>query len=199
MSFEILTALLLFAFVSSITPGPNNMMLMASGANWGLMRSLPHMLGVGIGFFLMVVVVGIGVMQLFELYPLSYKILQVVSVIYLLYLAYKISNAKSPEVKDKGKPITFMQAVLFQWVNPKAWTMAVTSISLYAPDRDFTSIAFVALVFGLVNFPSISAWAILGHHIQKWLCTPVRLKVFNWSMAGLLVASLLPSLKAVLV
>lgn len=201
MPFEVLTALLLFALASSLTPGPNNMMLLASGANWGLVRTIPHMLGVGFGFCLMVLLVGVGIVQLFEQYPLSYQVLQYVSVVYLLYLAWKIANAGSPNVgsKRRKKPMTFFQAVLIQWINPKAWTMAVTSISLYAPDREFGSIAFVALVFGLVNLPSVSVWAVLGDQMQRFLGTPVRLKVFNWSMAGLLVASLVPSIQSILV
>ena len=138
MSYDLLLALTLFAFVSSITPGPNNLMLMASGANFGFRRTLPHLLGVGIGFTLMIVLVGVGLVQVFDLYPISHQILKVVSVIYLLWLAWKIANAAPPEgdVQSAGTPITFIQAALFQWVNPKAWTMALTAISAYTPDSN---------------------------------------------------------------
>ena len=116
MSYDLLLALTLFAFVSSITPGPNNLMLMASGANFGFRRTLPHMLGVVIGFTLMIVLFGVGLVQVFDLYPISHQILKVVSVIYLLWLAWKIANAAPPEgdVQSEGTPITFFQAALFQ-------------------------------------------------------------------------------------
>ena len=132
MSTELFAALFAFAFVSSVTPGPNNLMLMASGANFGFKRTIPHMLGVGIGFTLMVVLVGAGLMQLFDLYPVSYDVLRVVCVIYLSYLAYRIATAAAPEhqADSTAKPFSFLQAALFQWVNPKAWTMALTAIAV---------------------------------------------------------------------
>ncbi|WP_298441010.1 LysE family translocator [uncultured Ferrimonas sp.] len=196
MSIELLTALSLFALVSSITPGPNNMMLLASGANYGLLRTLPHMLGVTLGFSLMVALVGLGIIQLFDLFPWSYTLLQTVAVLYLLYLAYCIGSATgAPEASRGGsKPMTFIQAVLFQWVNPKAWTMALTAISVYAPERSVGAVLLVALVFGLVNLPSVSLWAVLGQQLQRWLGSPKRLRLFNVSMALLLVLSLWPML-----
>lgn len=194
MNIEILTALTLFAFVSSVTPGPNNMMLMASGANFGLWRTLPHMLGVGLGFTLMVVLVGVGIIQIFDSIPASYTVLKWVSIAYLLYLAAKIATTAAPtaEGEGSGKPMTFLQAVLFQWVNPKAWTMALTSISIYAPTRDFSSVLLVAIIFGIVNLPSVSLWAMLGQQMQRILTSPMRLRFFNVLMASLLVGSLYP-------
>ena len=194
MTFEILTALMLFALVSSITPGPNNLMLMASGANFGIKRSLPHMFGVSLGFTLMVVLVGLGIMQLFDAFPISYQILKVLSVAYLLYLAYKIAtSAKATKgVKGDAKPMTFIQAVMFQWVNPKAWTMALTAISVYAPIKSVIAVVMVACVFAAVNFPCISGWTILGQKIQVFLTQEKRRKIFNFTMAGLLVLSLYP-------
>ena len=194
MSYNLLLALTLFAFVSSITPGPNNLMLMASGANFGFRRTLPHMLGVVIGFTLMIVLVGVGLVQVFDLYPISHQILKVVSVIYLLWLAWKIANAAPPEgdVQSEGTPITFIQAALFQWVNPKAWTMALTAISAYTPDRTLYHVSLVALVFGIVNLPSVSVWTVLGEQMARFLTSAARLRAFNWAMAGLLVLSLYP-------
>ena len=194
MSFEHLLALLGFAFVSSITPGPNNLMLMASGANFGFRRTLPHLLGVGIGFTLMIVLVGVGLVQVFDLYPISHQILKLVSVIYLLWLAWKIANAATPEgdVQSEGTPITFIQAALFQWVNPKAWTMALTAISAYTPDQTLYYVSLVALVFGIVNLPSVSLWTVLGEQMARFLTSAARLRAFNWAMAGLLVLSLYP-------
>ena len=194
MSYDLLLALTLFAFVSSITPGPNNLMLMASGANFGFRRTLPHLLGVGIGFTLMIVLVGVGLVQVFVLYPISHQILKVVSVIYLLWLAWKIANAATPEgdVQSEGTPITFIQAALFQWVNPKAWTMALTAISAYTPDQTLYYVSLAALVFGIVNLPSVSLWTVLGEQMARFLTSAARLRAFNWAMAGLLVLSLYP-------
>ncbi len=194
MTYEILTALLLFAFVSSITPGPNNLMLMASGANFGFARTIPHMLGVGIGFVVMVALVGIGLMQVFDRYPIAHTVLAVLSVTYLLWLAWKVANAGAPEEGrgTSGTPMTFMQAAMFQWVNPKAWTMALTAITLYAPDRSLTAVLLVSVAFGAVNLPCVSSWTVLGQQMRRWLTSPARLTAFNWTMAGLLVLSLYP-------
>ncbi|MBB5706164.1 LysE family translocator [Sphingopyxis panaciterrulae] len=187
-----LAALSAFAFATSITPGPNNMMLMASGANFGLRRTVPHALGVGIGFTLMIVLVGVGLMELFDLFPALNLILKVVSVVYLLWLAWKIANAAAPETGGgaRGKPMSFVQAMLFQWVNPKAWSMALTAMALYAPDRNLAAVALVAAVFGVINLPSTGLWAVMGQALRGWLSSAARLRAFNWTMAALLVGSL---------
>jgi len=196
MNAEMLTALAIFAFVSSITPGPNNLMLMNSGANYGFKRTLPHALGVGIGFTVMVALVGLGIMQLFDIFPISYQILKVLSIVYLLYLAGKIamSNSSIETDNSNAKPFTFVQAAMFQWVNPKAWTMALTAISVYAPTKSLGAVLFVSLAFGLVNFPCISGWVVLGQKMQVFLTNKKRLRIFNGSMAALLVLSLYPVL-----
>ena len=187
-----LAALAAFALVSSITPGPNNMMLMASGANFGLRRTVPHALGVGIGFTLMIVLVGVGLMELFDLFPVLNTVLKLVSVVYMLWLAGKIANAAAPSDggSPQGKPMSFVQAVLFQWVNPKAWSMALTAIALYAPDRNIAAVLLVAAIFGIINLPSTSLWAVMGVSLRGWLSSPARLRAFNWTMAALLVGSL---------
>lgn len=190
----LLATLGVFALVSSLTPGPNNLMLMASGANFGFRRTLPHMLGVSVGFTLMVFLVGIGVMKVFDIFPQSYDILKWVSVAYLLYLSLKIATAshtnKAGDVESK--PFTFYQAVAFQWVNPKAWTMALSAISVYAPNKDITTVLTVAAIFGAINLPSITVWTTLGTRIRLLLTHPYRLKAFNYAMATLLVLSLYP-------
>ncbi len=195
MTYELLLALIAFAFVSSITPGPNNLMLMASGANFGFRRTVPHMLGVGLGFTFMVLLVGTGLVQAFDRYPVSYTILKIASVIYLLYLAWKIANAAPTQDQAvKGTPMTFLQAASFQWVNPKAWAMALTATAAYTPDQTLGAIMVVALVFGAVNLPSVSVWTVLGQQMARVLTNPRRLLAFNWTMAVLLVASLYPVL-----
>lgn len=209
MTPDTLTSLILFSLVSSITPGPNNLMLMASGANYGFRRTIPHMLGVGIGFVGMTCIVGAGLAQVFDRYPVSYTVLKVVSVGYLVFLAGKIATAAparpgrlaaSPDTGDSatapvGRPITFFQAVLFQWVNPKAWAMALTAMSVYLPERSLGGVLLVASIFGAINLPTVSLWTVLGQRIRHWLTDSLRLRVFNWTMAGLLVLSLWPVIR----
>lgn len=195
MTHDLFLALAAFAFVSSITPGPNNLMLLASGANFGFRRTLPHMLGIGVGFGVMIVLVGLGLVRIFDAFPVAHLVLTVVGTAYLLWLAWKIANAQPPDSARVGaKPFSFVQAALFQWVNPKAWQMALTAITLYAPDRSTVAILWVALVFALINLPSVSTWTVLGQQMRRVLSNPVRLRAFNWSMAALLVASLIPAI-----
>lgn len=195
MTHDILLALAAFAFVSSITPGPNNLMLMASGANFGFRRSIPHMLGIGVGFVVMLLLVGAGLIQVFDAYPVTHTILKTFSVAYLIYLAWRIANAAPADANaDKGRPMTFLQAAAFQWVNPKGWTMALTAITAYTPDRSMEAIVIVGLVFGLINLPAVSSWTVLGQQMARVLQSPARLRTFNWLMAGLLIASLYPVL-----
>lgn len=195
MSFAILTALLGFAFVATVTPGPNNLMLMASGANFGFRRTLPHMLGIVGGVSVMALLVGAGLMALFDAVPALNLVLKVVSVGYLLWLAFKIATAAPVEERDAaGRPMTFLQAATFQWVNPKAWAMCLSAITLYAPDRSLLSVAIVAGAFALVCFPAILVWAWLGTVVRQWLSNTTQLRVFNITMAALLVASLYPVL-----
>ena len=193
MTQDIFAALVTFAFVTSITPGPNNLMLMASGANFGLRRTVPHMVGVSAGFVLMTVLVGAGLVQVFDRFPVSYTVLKVASVAYLLYLAWKIARAQAPGTADAtGRPLTLVQAMLFQWVNPKAWAMALTAISAYAPGQTLAAVALTAVIFGLVNLPSVGVWAMLGQQMRRVLTSPARLRAFNITMAVLLVGSLYP-------
>lgn len=193
MDLALLPALLGFAFVASITPGPNNLMLLASGANFGFRRTLPHLLGVAGGHSFMIVVVGLGLMRLFAAYPFLHDVLTAASVAYLLWLAWRIATAVPKDGAARGRPFTFLQAAAFQWVNPKAWYMAVGAITLYAGEATWGVLA-VALAFAATNLPSISAWAALGTQMRRWLDRPARLRAFNWTMAALLVLSLAPVL-----
>ena len=195
MTYDLLIALAVFAFVSSITPGPNNLMLMASGANFGFQRTIPHMLGVAIGFVVMVLLVGAGLVQVFDAYPISHTILKAVSVAYLLFLAWKIATAAPASGGAvAGTPMTFLQAAGFQWVNPKAWTMALTALSVYAPSQSLAAVVVVAGIFGAINLPCIGFWTMLGQQLQRILTSNRRLVAFNLGMALLLVLSLYPVL-----
>jgi threonine/homoserine/homoserine lactone efflux protein len=199
MSLEIFLALLVFAFVSSVTPGPNNLMLLASGVNFGFRRTIPHMLGIGIGFFILLLAVGFGLGALIETMPSFYTSLKFAGGAYMLYLAWKIATSRSiGETKgsDRGEPMTFFQAAAFQWVNPKAWVMAITGIATYANhDNYYVAVLLVSVAFAIVNLPSVSVWAGFGTLLRNWLSDPVRLKWFNLTMAFLLILSLWPMLK----
>lgn len=196
MTYDALIALVAFAFVTSVTPGPNNMMLLASGVNFGFRRTVPHMLGISLGHALMVFLVGIGLAGVFEAVPVLHRVLKVVSVAYMLWLAWKIAHSAAPEgATNKGRPFSFWQAAAFQWVNPKAWAMALGAVTVYAPDRNLATMGLVALVFCAVNLPSVSVWTLAGQGLRRWLTVPSRLRVFNWTMAGLLVLSLWPVIR----
>ncbi|MEO1952737.1 LysE family transporter [Thioclava sp.] len=131
----------------------------------------------------------------FDILPALNLVLKVVSVGYLLWLAFKIATAAPVEERDAdSSPMTFLQAATFQWVNPKAWAMCLSAITLYAPDRSLLSVAIVAGAFALVSFPAISVWAWLGTVVRQWLSNATRLRVFNITMSALLVASLYPVL-----
>lgn len=193
MPQQVLFALMGFAFVTSITPGPNNLMLMASGANFGLRRSLPHMLGVALGFGGMILLLGLGVERVIQSAPRLALAMKVVSLGYMLWLAWKIAHASAPEGgAARGRPMGFLAACAFQWVNPKAWMMALGALSAYAEGAG--GVLAVAVVFTLVNLPSVAVWAAMGQGLRGALQNPRRLRFFNGAMALLLVASMLPVL-----
>ena len=201
MTLELLLGLFGFAFVTSVTPGPNNLMLLASGVNFGLRRTVPHMLGISLGHAFMVLAVGLGLMGLMEAWPASRTLLKVAAVLYMLWLAWKIATAapppndRAPDAADeteRGRPFTFLQAAAFQWVNPKAWVMALGALAAYAPERTLAAVALVAILFAAVNLPSVGLWAWAGEKLRIWLTEPSRLRLFNVTMALLLVASLVP-------
>ncbi|QAY87300.1 LysE family translocator [Pseudomonas arsenicoxydans] len=197
LSFDLLLGFALFALVTSITPGPNNTMLLASGVNFGFNRTIPHMLGITCGFFVLVVAVGFGLGAVFQTYPMLYTVLRYVGAAYLLYLAWKIAHSGPVSESEKGesKPISYLGAAAFQWVNPKAWIMAIGAISTYTPMQGyFTNVIVIAAVFALINLPSVSVWAGCGTLLRNVLKDRRWLRLFNWGMALLLVASLYPLL-----
>lgn len=189
---EILVPFLLFAVSATFTPGPNNMMLMASGANFGVRATLPHMLGVSLGFPLMVFAVGLGLGAVFERYPLLHEILRWGGAAYILWLAWRIATAAGTARADaRGRPLRFLEAAGFQWVNPKAWVMAISAFSVYAaPDLapPYQAALFGAL-FCVVALPSTGAWTLFGTAIRRLLQSRRSLRLFNGVMGFLLVAS----------
>ena len=195
MTPAVLFALAVFAFVGIATPGPNNLMLLASGANFGLRRTLPHMAGITLGLASMLLIVGLGLGTLFRTAPVAFTVLKAASVVYFFWLAWKIAHAAAPgSVATDAQPLSVRQAALFQWVNPKAWAMALGVITAYAPDRTLRTILVVMLVFLVLGPPLNVIWTLLGHGLRQILTNPARLTAFNWTMAALLVASLVPVL-----
>jgi threonine/homoserine/homoserine lactone efflux protein len=198
MSYETFLALLVYAFVTSVTPGPNNFMLLASGVNFGFVRTIPHMCGIGFGFFTLLLGVGFGLGALLTAFPQLHLALKILGGAYLLYLAWKIATSrKMGDGGDaKARPMSFVEASLFQWVNPKAWVMAITAMALYQdPQSPYRSVLLIGVVFGLTNFPTVSTWAAFGVALRGFLSDPVRLKWFNIAMGVLLAATLWPMLK----
>ena len=196
MTYDLLLALLGFAFVTSVTPGPNNLMLMASGANFGFRRTLPHMLGISLGFAVLAGAVGLGLAGLLHGFPPAMLALKGLAVGYMLWLAWKIAHAAAPgEGRAAARPMSVLQAALFQWVNPKAWAMALGAIAVYAPGGRISEIALVAVVFSVVNLPTVGLWAWAGEALRHWLSDARRLRLFNLTMAAALVASLWPVVK----
>ncbi|MEM8750487.1 MAG: LysE family translocator [Pseudomonadota bacterium] len=196
MSLTTFSALLVFSFVSSITPGPNNIMLFTSGVNFGLRRTLPHMLGISVGFGVLLAAVGLGLGVILEQLPIVFTAIKVLGALYMLYLAWRIFNSGPVEVSDgTARPMTFMQAALFQWVNPKAWVMAAVAMSVYTTEGNYTvNVLIIIFSFCIVNFPSVSAWAGFGTAMRRFLQDPKKLRIFNALMALALVLSLWPML-----
>jgi threonine/homoserine/homoserine lactone efflux protein len=198
MSVDAFLALLVYAFVTSITPGPNNLMLLASGVNFGFVRTIPHALGIGVGFLILLLAVGFGLGTLLTAFPSLHLALKVIGGAYLLYLAWRIAMSRSMGSggDGSGHPMTFLEAAAFQWVNPKAWVMAVSAMAIYtSPQAPFLSVLIVAAAFAAVNLPSVSTWAGFGTALRGFLADPARLKWFNIAMGLLLAASLWPMLK----
>lgn len=187
-------AILTFTFVAGITPGPNNIMLVASGANHGIKKSLPHYLGVSFGFPVMVAFMGFGLGALFEKYPQIHDIIKTLGIAYLLFLAWKIATAtNAKKLKKSDKPITFFQAALFQWVNPKAWVVGAGALATYTiPEKVTESIIIIIIAYILMGLLTMGIWLAFGVGLQNWLNNEKKIKRFNISMATLLVISIIP-------
>jgi threonine/homoserine/homoserine lactone efflux protein len=194
---ETFWALAAFAFVASITPGPNNLMLMTSGVKYGFGRTLPHLAGVVLGFALMIAVVGLGLDVLFERFPQIVPIMRIAGSLYMVWLALKIALAKPiSKAEPGGRPIGFFAAAGFQWVNPKAWAMALGALAAYAGvvDSYAGGVLLIAALCGLIAIPCCVAWTLFGASLSRLLMDPRVSRPFNWTMALLLVASIAPTL-----
>lgn len=193
MPIDALLALCLFAFVTSITPGPSNLMLLASGANFGLRRTLPQVAGITLGFTALLLAVGLGLGAALAAWPALHAGLRIAGAAYLLHLAWRIGRSRSiGSGGGEAGPLTLWQSAAFQWVNPKAWAVAATTMTVYASPG--ASVLPICAAFALVNLPSILAWAGCGLALRRVLSDPARLRWFNRAMAALLAATLWPML-----
>lgn len=198
MNYSLLGSFISFSIATGFTPGPNNLIALATGANFGYRKTLPHVFGVALGFNVMYFLMGAGLGSLFKRFPLVQDILLWTSLVYLVFLAWKIAKStsigsSSSEIK-KAKPISFFGSVAFQWINPKAWFATLTLVSAFTdPDAYWFSLAMGGFVNLGIAFSSVSVWAVFGTLLKNWLEHPVRLRVFNWSMAALLLLSVVPS------
>lgn len=195
MPLDTLAALIAFAVVATFTPGPNTMMLFASGVNFGFQQTIPHMLGITFGFAALLLAVGFGLGAAFEAYPPLQLALKIVGGTYLVYLAFRIATTRKlgGGTGASAKPLTFLQAALFQWVNPKAWMIGISAMAIYTNlQAPVASALIIVAVFAAVSFPGVSAWAGFGTALRGWLDDPARLRAFNLTMGALLLLSVYP-------
>lgn len=197
LRMETFLPLLGFVVVSTVTPGPNNLMVLTSGANFGLARTVPHILGISAGFPVMIIAAGLGLGFVFDRWPAVHDILKYVAFAYLLSLAWKIALAERPEAEGSGaSPLTFLQAAAFQWVNPKAWAIVFGAMALYTTvgGNKVVEIGLIAVLFGLICLPNGVVWTLFGKAIAGFLANDTQRRWFNIAMAVLLVVSALPTM-----
>ena len=198
ISQQLAIAFVVFAAAALFTPGPNNIMLMASGLNYGFRRTLPHVAGVTIGFSFLVGVIGLGLGAVFAAYPLLHTVLKYAGAAYLIYLAIMIAISGPADTGPggEGKPMTFLGAAMFQWVNVKGWVIAVGAITAYAAIAAYPlNIAALSILLFLIGLGSSITWVLLGSSLQAVVKSPRAVRIFNVIMALLLLASLYPVLK----
>ena len=195
---EYFIPLLILCIVQSGTPGPNNIMLTASGKNFGYIKTIPHMLGVVLGFLSLIIVFGLGLTVIFSKYPIIQFVLRIVGSIYLLYLSYRIYSSVNTEDLSKSKPITFMESSLFQYVNPKGVMMAITTISIYTDHINFKFISsfnegmiYILIAFTISNIIAVITWTSVGVFIGQFIKSARGIKIFNALMAFLLVLTII--------
>jgi len=197
MMLALAAALLPFAVAAAFTPGPNNLMLAASGANFGVWRSVPHILGIVVGFPLLVLAIGLGLGVLFEQYPAMHTVLKFAGATFLAAMAWRIATARPPSNGDattSGRPLTTWEAVLFQWINPKAWVFGIGAVATYTTVGGSTSreLGVILAVCLLVSIGSTVSWTLFGAALSRWLRdSPGAARTFNVSMGLLLALSIL--------
>jgi threonine/homoserine/homoserine lactone efflux protein len=188
-----------FPFLTSMgfTPGPNNILVASSGVNFGFRATVPHILGITFGFPVMLLIVGLGLARVFLAVPMVHVVFKYVGIVYLVYLAWRIATASAmTATQGTAKPLTFVQAAAFQWVNGKAWIIAVSAVTTYTVVNStlWLQISAIAAMDIGITLASVSCWTLFGHFLRDYLHTDSRRRRFNWTMAGLLVISIIPVL-----
>ena len=195
MPLDVFVAMVTFSVAMAFTPGPNNIMLAASGVNFGFARTVPHMVGVTAGFLLLLVAAGLGLGLVFAAVPALQVALKIAGALYMLWLAFKVATAHQAREDGGGpaKPFTFWQAAAFQWVNPKGLVAALSAIAVYVrPGHERQDLAVMLAVFAAVTAGAVMTWAGFGVALRRLLRDPVHARIFNAVMALLLVASIVP-------
>lgn len=185
-----------FLFSMGFTPGPNNILVASSGVNFGFRATIPHILGITLGFPAMLAVVGLGLAKIFVAIPWVHVALKYVSIGYLLYLAWRIATAADVAASEgTTKPLTFLQAAAFQWVNVKAWVIALSAVTTYTVVNATLplQIGVIALLDVGITLICVSCWTSFGHFLRNYLHSPTHRRWFNYGMATLLLASVLPA------
>jgi threonine/homoserine/homoserine lactone efflux protein len=196
LSPAMLAALFSFQLVTSITPGPNNIMLATSGVNFGLRRTFPQMAGINSGLLLIIIGTGLGLGTVFSHYPLVRQLLEALGIGYTLWLSWKIATAGSLGGGELAHPMRYGAAFAFQWVNPKLWLMAIANVALYVrPGHTLADTAVVTVLLASINVPVMFLWAGFGVGLREMLQNRARIRVFNIVMGLLLAASVLALLR----
>ena len=189
ISFALFSTLATFYFTMFFTPGPNNAMLTASGMKFGFVKTLPHLIGITLGHVLQISLTCFGLANLFLLYPQVQFYMKILCFLYLLYLGWKMIGSFSMVQKETGRPLRFYEASLFQFINPKAWSIAVTVASGFFPSEEniFIGVAFVTITAAVICFPAISVWALFGSGLRKFVNNTKIKKTIEYLLAILLV------------
>jgi threonine/homoserine/homoserine lactone efflux protein len=195
MPINLFVALVVFASVMAFTPGPNNIMVTASGVNFGFSRTIPHILGIDVGFVVMLAVFAGGLGLVFAAVPALHVALKIVGALYMLYLAWKVATARPVADGEAapGQPMSFLQAAAFQWLNPKAVVASLSGVAVYMrPGHEWQDFLIVLAVFALTTIASTATWTGFGVALRRLLRDPRHARVFNIVMAVLLIATIIP-------
>ena len=191
LDLNLFIALVSFYFVMYVTPGPNNAMVLTSGLKFGFFKTIPHMSGITIGHILQLILVCLGLGKIFQIFPELQNILKIICSIYLLYLGYNIIGSFSKIKQDDSRPLKFYEAALFQFINPKAWTIAITVVSAFFPSEEnfYLATIFLTSTAALICFPSICIWAVFGNSLRLYINNAKTKKIIEYILAILLVVT----------
>ena len=188
INFTLISALSIFYFTMFITPGPNNAMLTTSGLKFGFFKTLPHLIGIPLGHIFQIGLTCFGLANLFILYPQVQFFMKILCFLYLIYLGWKMIGSFNLVKKESGRPLKLYEASLFQFINPKAWSIAVTVASGFFPTDEniFVGVAFVTITAAIICFPTISLWALFGSALRKFINNNKVKKLTEYFLALLL-------------